>query len=204
MINFSPTGAIAGDVLVLTKPLGTQLATNCYHWMRDNSESWKQLAAAGVTEQEVVATYLAAVKSMAFLNKTAAELMHKYKAHAATDVTGFGLKGHAENLLAFQSTTETLSFHIDTLPVIDNVHRFATILKRTEKLVAGIAVETSGGILACLPSKEVAESFCSDYRKATKCDCWIVGGVVIGSSATKEVIVDKDVKIINVDYNKDV
>lgn len=185
-----------GDVLVLTKPLGTQLATNVYHWMKDNSDSWKTLQTGGVTEDEVIQTYLAAIKSMAFLNKTAAELMHKYKAHGATDVTGFGLIGHATNLLEFQSVPD-LSFHIDTLPVIKNVHRFATILKRTEKLMAGKAVETSGGLLVCLSSQEVAENYCMDYKQETGTDCWIVGRVERGA---KEVIIAEDINVLNVDY----
>lgn len=167
--------------------------------MKDNSDSWVQLREGGVTEDEVIATYLAAIKSMALLNKTAAELMHKYKAHGATDVTGFGLKGHAENLLGFQE--ESLSFHIHSLPVLENVHRFATILKRTEKLMTGKAVETSGGLLVCLPCKETAGRYCEDYRSMTHTDCWIIGRVERGP---KEAVISQQVEIINVDYNKDI
>lgn len=147
-----------------------------------------------MTEEDVNSTYLRAIQSMAFLNKTAAELMHKYKAHCSTDVTGFGLKGHAENLLQFQK--ESLSFHIHTLPIIKNVHRFATVLKRTEKLMAGKAVETSGGLLLCLPSQELAELYCQDFKSQTQCDCWIIGNVAEGS---KEVIIDESIKVIDVD-----
>lgn len=185
---------------MLTKPLGTQLATNVYHWMKDNSETWMKLKDAGVTEDEVIETYLAAIKSMAFLNKTAAELMHKYKAHGATDVTGFGLKGHAENLLEFQK--DSLTFHIDKLPIIKNVHRFAEILKRTEKLMTGKAVETSGGLLVALSSMEVAEKYCKDYREETRKGCWIVGRVEGGGE--KLAIISSEVEVINVDYNKDI
>lgn len=39
-----------------------------------------------------------AQKAMATLNKYGAELMKKHNAHAATDVTGFGLKGHSNYL----------------------------------------------------------------------------------------------------------
>ncbi len=41
-----------------------------------------------------------AMESMAVLNRNAASLMQKYKSHGATDVTGFGIMGHAENLAA--------------------------------------------------------------------------------------------------------
>ena len=41
-----------------------------------------------------------AMESMATLNRNAATLMRKYASHGATDVTGFGILGHAENLAA--------------------------------------------------------------------------------------------------------
>lgn len=171
------------------------MATNVYHWMKDDSDTWMQLKDGNVSREDALATYSAAINSMVSLNKTAAELMHKYDAHAATDITGFGLRGHAENLLAFQ-TNPNLTFHIHTLPIIQNVHRFATILKRTEKLMTGRAVETSGGLLVCLP-KEAADSYCRDYRMEASRDCWIIGRVTEGSN---QVLIDKDAKITNVDY----
>lgn len=46
----------------------------------------------------------------------AARLMHKYNAHGATDVTGFGLLGHAQNLAKNQKNE--VSFVIHNLPII--------------------------------------------------------------------------------------
>jgi selenophosphate synthase len=43
--------------------------------------------------------YFLAVESMAHLNKKAAALMKKHDCHGATDVTGFGIRGHAKNLV---------------------------------------------------------------------------------------------------------
>ena len=43
-------------------------------------------------------TYCMAIESMAMLNSTGATLMQKYASHGATDVTGFGILGHATNL----------------------------------------------------------------------------------------------------------
>lgn len=193
---FRPNRIVSGDILVLTKPLGTQLATNVYHWMMDSSDSWMQLQTCGVTEDDVVKTYLSAIESMGRLNKTAAELMHKYNAHGATDVTGFGLKGHTENLLAFQGN-QLLSFHIHTLPILQNVHRFATLLKRTEKLMTGKAVETSGGLLVSLPGSLAAKGYCEDYKAMTKTDCWIIGKVE--NDGQNKVVIAENVKVINVD-----
>lgn len=180
---------------MLTKPLGTQLATNVYHWMKDESDTWKQLRDGNVSKEEAIATYLAAINSMVSLNRTAAQLMHKHGAHAATDITGFGLRGHAENLMEFQ-TNSNLSFHIHTLPIIQDVHRFAKILNRTEKLMTGRAVETSGGLLVCLP-RVSAEGYCRDFKKESQRDCWIIGEVLEGEG---RVIIEEDVKIINICY----
>lgn len=71
-------GARAGDSLVLTKPIGVGIITTAL----------KQ----GVANARTVAQ---AVESMAQLNRRAAELMVEYEAHACTDITGYGLLGHA-------------------------------------------------------------------------------------------------------------
>lgn len=86
-----------GDVLVLTKPLGTQVAVNLHQWLISKPDLWKQVE--GVIEKEqVLWAYDVAAESMQRLNRTAAILMKKYNAHSATDVTGFGILGHARNL----------------------------------------------------------------------------------------------------------
>ena len=72
------SGAKPGDVLLLTKPLGIGVLTTA--------------AKAGLTSpagQEL------AVRLMTTLNKAARDAMVKYRVHACTDVTGFGLLGHA-------------------------------------------------------------------------------------------------------------
>lgn len=62
-----------------------------------------------------------AMESMARLNRTGARLMHKYSAKASTDVTGFGLLGHASNLAANQRAE--VSFEIHTLPIISGMRQ---------------------------------------------------------------------------------
>lgn len=54
----------------------------------------------GVTEEQVNDAYFMAMESMGTLNTNAATLMRKYGSHGATDVTGFGILGHADNLAA--------------------------------------------------------------------------------------------------------
>lgn len=172
-----PTKAIAGDVLILTKPLGVQLATNAPIWLEEDSENWKKLSEF-LTKENIREAHAMAVKSMTTLNYLGAKLMHKYKAHCATDVTGFGIAGHAENLLLFQEAE--LDFVITTMPVIRHVKKMSEILNRQQKLYSGKMIETSGGLLISLPSKN-AQSYCDEYTKISGDDCWIVGHVVAGS-----------------------
>lgn len=187
-----PNQVIDGDVLVLTKPLGTQLATNSYIWKQEISSEWIKLQENGITIEDCDLMYHQAINSMSFLNKIAAELMHKYSAHGATDVTGFGLLGHAENLANFQQNN--VSFELDTLPIIKNVMRISKILGREVKLLAGKAVETSGGLLIAMPHDK-AHDFCNDFMEQSKMKAWIIGKVVAGK---KDASMAKEVKIIEV------
>jgi selenide,water dikinase len=75
------SGAVAGDMLVLTKPLGVGALSTAY-----------KRGAAGAAEIET------AIEVMVELNARAAAQAHAADAHAVTDVTGFGLLGHAHNL----------------------------------------------------------------------------------------------------------
>jgi selenide,water dikinase len=68
--------------------------------------------------------------------------MHKYNAHAATDVTGFGLLGHAQNLVAHQKNE--VSFVIHNLPVIAKMAAVAKACGNMFQLLTGLSAETSG------------------------------------------------------------
>jgi selenide,water dikinase len=52
--------------------------------------------------------------------------MHKYNAHAATDVTGFGILGHAQNLARNQKNA--VSFVIHNLPIIAKMPNVAKVM----------------------------------------------------------------------------
>lgn len=173
-----PNRAVAGDVIILTKPLGTQLATNAQIWRDENSESWQKLTEV-LTLAQVDAMQSKAVKSMTTLNMQAAKLMRKFNAHAATDITGFGLVGHAENLLQFQSGK--IDFIINKFPIIQHVKLIAETLNRMSRLNAGTMVETSGGLFIVL-SAENAEKFCDQFAASTSGSqgCWIIGRVQEG------------------------
>lgn len=67
--------------------------------------------------------------------------MHKYDAHAATDVTGFGILGHAQNLARVQKSD--VSFVIHNLPIINHVAAIAKACGM-QSIFQGISPETSG------------------------------------------------------------
>jgi selenide,water dikinase len=78
---FSKAGAQPGDALVLTKPLGTGLVLTA---ARDDRDEAGHAAAA--------------LESMLALNRHTSHLAREANAHAMTDVTGFGLLGHAREM----------------------------------------------------------------------------------------------------------
>ncbi|KYQ60748.1 Selenide, water dikinase [Trachymyrmex zeteki] len=179
-----PDNAVVGDVLVLTKPLGTQVAVNAHQWL-DQPDRWNRIKLV-VSEEDVRKGYQRAMDSMARLNRTAARLMHKYNAHGATDVTGFGLLGHAQNLAKHQKNE--VSFVIHNLPVISKMAAVAKACGNMFQLLQGHSAETSGGLLICLP-REQAAAYCKDIEKQEGYQAWIIGIVEKGLRTAR--IIDK-------------
>lgn len=180
-----PNGAVPGDVLVLTKPLGTQVACNAHQWMEQGKDKWNKLKHI-VTEEEVEKAYNDAMHSMARLNRTAAHLMHQFHCHGATDVTGFGILGHAENLVKQQ--IQEVQFVIHNLPCINKMATIAKASGNLFGLLQGTSAETSGGLFIVL-AREQAAKFCSEIKKAEGHHAWIIGTVEKGNREAK--IIDK-------------
>ena len=112
-------GALSGDVLLLTKPLGTGVLSTA---LKQGSAAEEHMAAA--------------INSMARLNRDAADALHELESapggtpiHAVTDITGFGLLGHAREMAAASG----VSFEIE--------HKRIPFL-------AGAAEAARGGFLA--------------------------------------------------------
>jgi selenide,water dikinase len=156
----------AGDALVLTKPIGTGIVIHSH-------------ATGDVSDQEVAA----ACDMMATLNQQASLLLNELDAHASTDITGFGLIGHAQDMLALGEVGYEIDF--SQVPLLPRVLELAgrgnippgskANAAATECLVqyAGcpedaIAVlndaQTSGGLLIALPRGN-AEVLISRLRK---------------------------------------
>lgn len=69
----SPDNAVVGDVLVLTKPLGTQVAVNAHQWL-DQPDRWNRIKLV-VSEDDVRKAYQRAMDSMARLNRIGLSLL---------------------------------------------------------------------------------------------------------------------------------
>ena len=170
----SNAGARAGDILVLTKPLGTGIL----------STALKAGAAPDHAMQE-------AARSMARLNALAAQVAQQQGAHAATDITGFGLIGHALGL-ARQSgvTLEVRAADLPLLPAaLDLAPRFqpgglGANRRHFESELAYLTTiddarkallfdpQTSGGLLLALPAQAV-EAFLAAVPESR-----VIGAVV--------------------------
>ncbi|TSM04888.1 Selenide, water dikinase 2 [Bagarius yarrelli] len=193
-----PDGAVPGDVLVLTKPLGTQVAVNAHQWL-NTPEKWNRIKLV-ISKEEVEHAYQEAMLNMATLNRTAASLMHKFNAHAATDITGFGIIGHARNL-AKQQRNE-VSFVIHNLPILAKMAAVSKAGGNLFGLLHGTSSETSGGLLICLP-REQAARFCAEMKASRTSSlgdgqqAWIIGIVEKGNRCAR--IIDKP-RIIEVPY----
>ena len=83
--------------------------------------------------------------SMARLNRIGARLMHKYNAHGATDITGFGLLGHAQALARNQKNE--VSFVIHNLPVIAKMAAVAKACGNMFQLLQGTYEIFLGGFI---------------------------------------------------------
>jgi len=170
-----PVGAIPGDVIVLTKPLGTQVSVNAHQWLCRGEEQWALMLESKITTpEEIKQSYGLAMLSMARLNRNGALLMHKYGAHAATDVTGFGIMGHANNLASNQK--ESVKFEIETLPILRHMTKINNV-RKIFKLLNGFSAETSGGLFICLPENQ-ASAFCAEIEATEKWPAWIIGKVL--------------------------
>ena len=131
-------GAKVGDRLFLTKPLGIAPAIAAYR-LRKEDEGRELLS--GISEKLIDEAVSGAINSMITSNKPVAEAMQQVPVHAATDVTGFGLVGHAGNMAVLGK----VDIVIDHLAVIRGTPVLADLLGYP--LIQGEAKETAGGML---------------------------------------------------------
>jgi selenide, water dikinase len=175
-------GAQPGDRLFLTKPIGIAPAMAAYRLRKD--EEGKELL-EGVPEDVIEAAVTGAITGMTTSNKPVAETMQRVPVHAATDITGFGLKGHSANMAMLGK----VDIVIDKLWVIPGTPQLTDIFGYP--LFTGESKETAGGILLAV-GKEDADNLQSelDRRKVRYCE---IGYVKEGPG---NVTMLKDAKII--------
>jgi selenide, water dikinase len=153
-------GAQAGDILILTKPLGSGIITTGID--------------RGLVRDDTIARI---TRLMAQLNRAASETMLAVGVHACTDVSGFGLLGHLRELTAASGVAASVSARL--VPIVpeawdlarqgaipDGSHNNARYLAQFVDWAAGISAEaqailcdaqTSGGLLIAVPAGKEAD-----------------------------------------------
>ncbi len=176
-------GAVPGDVLYLTKPLGVGL-----------------LSAAYKIGEIDLAAFQPAIDSMKELNRAGGVAMLEAGVHAATDVTGFGLAGHLHEMLAPSGVGAVLDW--DAMPLFEGAwdlscaycrpNRTFSIMDYAAPFVAQGSLDdeefdnrmavlcdpqTSGGLICAIPP-ERAEDFERAFKRETGRDAARIGRIV--------------------------
>lgn len=147
------SGARSGDVLLLTKAIGTGVITTALKQRKANP-AW----VAG------------AVRSMTTLNKTAIDLACGYEIHGATDVTGFGLMGHCREMA--MGSGVRLSINVTAIPLLDG----ALESVRLGAIPAGLL--SNRDFAECVVG-DAASTFISDELRALLYDPQTAGGLLL-------------------------
>ncbi len=178
-------GAKPGDVLVITKPIGTGIATTAVK--------------KGVAPQAMAKSV---IETMTALNQKAGAVFAsgKFKVNALTDVTGFGLLGHLWGMTRGSKGVEA-RLELERIPIITEVASLAargvvpsgtkSNLSAVEKQVrfpAGLPeavkhvladAQTNGGLLAAVPAKDAKKA--QALLEKAGVASWIVGGFEKGN-----------------------
>jgi selenide, water dikinase len=180
-----------GDRLILTKPLGTGIISTAVKAGFTNKETADRVAA-----------------SMMTLNRRASEAMVKVGVNACTDITGFGLLGHAAEMV--EKTDVGMVIYTDSVPIFPGAREMADMgmipggLYRNRDFRKGMLEfqpgmsqfqmeilfdpQTSGGLLISV-SEDKAQGLLDELHHAGVKDAAVVGEVV--SSPKGKIIVKK-------------
>ncbi len=152
------SGAKAGDVILLSKPLGSGIINTALKGEMANKKS-----------------YEAAVEVMTTLNARASEAAIEMHANACTDITGFGLFGHAVEMA--ENSDVSIAFDMKSIPVIEGAMTYASMglipggayknrsfykssIKDSgyfDEIITDVCFDpqTSGGLLMSIPEENV-------------------------------------------------
>jgi selenide,water dikinase len=176
------SGARAGDRLILTKPLGTGIISTAIK--------------GGMADERAVAGI---VESMSTLNRKAAELMQDAGVHACTDITGFGLLGHASEMV--EGTDVGMVIQAAAVPLFPGakelaemgmipggLHRNRDFRKNMVDIAGNVPQyladilfdpQTSGGLLIAVPESK-ALRLLEKLHEENVSEAAIIGEVVAG------------------------
>lgn len=181
---FTKSGAQPGDLLALTKPIGTGVITTAHK---------RDCVAPSHLEE--------AIYSMCRLNGGAARLFQESSIHACTDVTGYGLLGHAMEMARHGNVR--FEIKAEAVPLLPGALAYAEddvvpggldrnrahleeegLLALDEEISHALVAllfdpQTSGGLLAAVPPQE--QTNLEQAFRAAREPLWIVGAVSEGS-----------------------
>lgn len=172
------SGAMPGDVLILTKPLGIGILTTA---------AKAELVGADVLDR--------IYRQMAALNKAARDIMVKYPVHSCTDVTGFSLLGHCYEMaqgsgVSIRLAAKDIPYHPEAYEMAEmgfipaGAYRNRAYAEAGVEAAPGIAramqdicydPQTSGGLLMALP--EDYASACLGELRHTIPEAAVIGRV---------------------------
>ena len=198
------SGALPGDRLVLTKPLGVGVTVSAGRADALGAGRLGRLFRRALLSG---AAFEEAASVMAALNRPAAEAMEEFDVHAATDVTGYGLLGHAHEMMEASGTTA--EFFVEAIPLLSQARALAARgiapdgsrlnlrnLKPRTDVGSGVSDEdllllcdaqTSGGLLVSLPAGE-AEAYASRCRERGAVSARVIGRVLDRGPALLRVV----------------
>ena len=197
------SGARPGDALVLTKPLGVGV-TVC----AGRADTLAAESVTGLFRKPLLsdAAREEAGRTMAALNRPAVEAMEGLEVHSATDVTGYGLLGHAYEMMEASATTA--QFQVDAIPLLSEARRLAAKgiapdgsrvnvrnLRPRSEVGPGVSeddfllladAQTSGGLLVALPESQ-GEEYARRCRERGAESAAVVGRVAARGKFSLEI-----------------
>lgn len=157
-------GAISGDILILTKPIGIGILTTALKGRKLSDDELED-----------------AIRLMLTLNDKASKAALKAKAHAMTDITGFGLLGHSYNMVKDSAIDFNLSF--DSIPILPRVK---------EMIDSGMVPEGAYNNLKYLKGKVLFPEGFSEENQLVLSDPQTSGGLLISITEKSLKIFEKE------------
>jgi cysteine desulfurase len=176
------SGARSGDIIILTKPLGTGIISTALK--------------RGIAGPERGAE---AIRSMVTLNKQAAAVMKEFPVNGCTDITGFGLLGHLKSMI--EGSSAGAEIWSEMVPVIPEAWEYAgagivpggtlnnrAFVERATRYEEGIPellkiiladAQTSGGLMITIPGK-MADALLGKLRSGGVPHAAIIGKITEG------------------------